>query len=602
MTVDVPTSHPGNPVSGDTSDHVVFESGLTSGSDPDADNTKVESSFTIDAKDGLDPVAPDTVTLSYKDNTGAAKTLTLTKAELEALGKTSQSITTQYGEMVLNGYSVDPDTGLITVSYTYTLNKAPNVVGDSASDVIGITVKDRDGDSNAFGSINIKIIDDIPVAVGQTGVALNEGGAAVGFVNGTWTTGTSNLLGNDKQGADGARVNTIKYIGTDGLEHESTAISASGSITVKTQYGSLTVHSDGNWSYTSDPSVAHGADPSKSDNFSYTLVDGDGDVSNWATQPIAVTDTAPKLGTPVNGTVDEDDLSAGTDPSAPGLSVSGSLAVTKGADAIDTKLSIDTAPKSLTSGGVAIEYDLSADGHTLIAYAGPGRDEADKVFTVTVTDPTGNPGYTFTLNGKLDHANANGENNKDLIFGFEAKETDNDGDKVNGSFTITVADDIPVITQNTGSTVKVEVDETALGVPSALATLGGPTGLFGINFGADGAAVSGSIVYALGLKDGETTGVASGLVDTATGSSVLLKLVNGEVVGYVSIGGVETPVFTLTVTDPSNGTVQLTQHRPIQHGDTNSHDDVLKVINDAIKDTLQKSTPCVPDVSHPRHH
>ncbi len=576
VTVSVPTNDTATTPDGINTDHVVFESGLNGGTSPSSANTEVVSSFTIDAKDGLDPNVAVTLTCG-------GQTLELTKAELEALGITHKQLTTQYGTLELTGYSQDPITGQITVDYTYTLTSAPNVSGTDTRDTITITAKDRDGDTNTAGSINIKVVDDAPQAIDQAGVTLAEGVVTVGnIVGSTWSAGTSNLLGNDKQGADGARVHQVEYTNAAGQTVTAT-ITAGTPLVLTTQYGTLTVNSDGSWKYISNPNAPHPANGDLQDGFRYTLIDNDGDVSNWAQQPITVTDTAPTLGTPVNGTVDEDDLAAGTDSSKESLSVSGSLAVTKGADAIDTKLSVDTAPAGLTSGGVPIVYGLSADGHTLTAYKGSVA-VGNEVFTVTVTDPTGasgSPGYTFTLQGQLDHAPGGMDNDQALSFGFEAKETDAaDGDKVNGSFTITVKDDIPVITQNTSGTQGVQVDETNL---SSLGTVGTSnlSGLFNVNLGADGAASSDAIVYALGLKGGASDNVDSGLKDTVSGAPVTLSISGDTIAGTVIINGVSHTVFTLKL-DPATGEVTLTQFRAMQHADKNNSDDVLSFAKDVI--------------------
>src|SRR3546814_12083846 len=77
-------------------------------------------------------------------------------------------------------------------------------------------------------------------------------------------------------------------------------------------------------------------------------------------------------------------------------------------------------------------------GHTLTATAGaaPGTP----VFTVTITDPTNSSaGYTFTLNGPLDH---DGTPSLGLNF-VGVTVTDSDGDSEHGSFTVTVMDDAP---------------------------------------------------------------------------------------------------------------------------------------------------------------
>src|SRR5690606_38390850 len=53
VTVTVPNNHTATTPDGDIADQVVFESGLAGGSNPDADDLKVDASFTLVALDGL---------------------------------------------------------------------------------------------------------------------------------------------------------------------------------------------------------------------------------------------------------------------------------------------------------------------------------------------------------------------------------------------------------------------------------------------------------------------------------------------------------------------------------------------------------------------
>src|SRR3546814_15185084 len=120
------------------------------------------------------------------------------------------------------------------------------------------------------------------------------------------------------------------------------------------------VHSNGDWSYTTVSSANHvkpANDASVEDDFSYTLIDGDGDISNVATQPITVTDTEPLVGpSPADGTVDEAGLPQGSgDPAVNKIEVSGSLDVTPGNDTIDTDFTTG-APGTKTTVGRFMAY------------------------------------------------------------------------------------------------------------------------------------------------------------------------------------------------------------------------------------------------------
>ncbi|MFH7588156.1 hypothetical protein, partial [Oceanimonas smirnovii] len=94
--------------------------------------------------------------MTYTDASGAQQTLSLSKAQVDALSTTSQTVTTQYGELVLNGVSQGSD-GTITIDYDYTLTNAPEVAGTDTNDSFTIAATDRDGDTNS-DSLTIKIV------------------------------------------------------------------------------------------------------------------------------------------------------------------------------------------------------------------------------------------------------------------------------------------------------------------------------------------------------------------------------------------------------------------------------------------------------------
>ena len=149
---------------------------------------------------------------------------------------------------------------------------------------------------------------------------------------------------------------------------------------------------------------------------------------------------------------------------------------------------------SLTSKGEAVTFSLNPDGTVLTGIAG-GRS----VVEISLSDD-GTGAFRVVLLDQLDHAPGNNENDIRLTFNYTA--TDSDGDAVNGSFTIGVDDDVPVVVASGTSTVD-EDDLTGVGHPGNNDVAPGDdlapgastsiTGSFGINFGADGPAASGAI-------------------------------------------------------------------------------------------------------------
>lgn len=422
-------------VAGGPEDIAVQESALPGGSGGGSDTAS--STFVLDAASDLDHV----IIGGAVSGSAVSGGTTVSLADLQNAATTPVDVTTQYGTLTITGY----DAGTGTISYTYALDDntedhaAPG--SDAAvSETIQIAAVDADGDTRVDRLI-VAVEDDAPeTPVDDTPVSVAEGGAAVGSAN-----GGANLLANDTLGADGGRVHEITYTDRSGAS-ASVVIPDGGDQTVETQYGELTVTSDGTWSYTPVASADHvqpGSDTELRDDFSYTTIDADGDVSpGSATQAITVTDTVPALGTPDDATIDEEHLATGSNPDALQREVSGSLDLTPGQDSVDVTLAAGNAPPAgLEAGGAPVQYTLSADGHTLTAHTG---DVSDPVFVVTLTNPTdASVGYTFELLRPLDHG---GAADLDLTFGVQVEDSDSDTDTA--GFTVTVVDDTPETTIN----------------------------------------------------------------------------------------------------------------------------------------------------------
>ncbi|WP_229861859.1 beta strand repeat-containing protein [Pseudodonghicola xiamenensis] len=466
---------------GDAADIIVEEAGLLGGTDAGSGSDRQNSTFVL----GVAPAALDGVTIGGSVADGALSGgTTVTLAQLEAAATTPVEMETVYGTLTITGY--DSVTG--TVSYTYALDgntedHSDSVANDTVSETILIASIDEDGDT-WVDHLVVGIVDDAPeTPQADTAVSVEEGGAAVGSAS-----GGDNLLANDALGADGGQVHQVTYTDRSG-DSATITLSEGGSETVETQYGELTVGANGSWSYTPLDAVDHdilaGDDLSLTDNFSYTTIDGDGDVSSGsATQIINVSDTVPELGTPDDATVDEANLAWGSDPDAEGLTQEGSLKLTPGQDSLDVQLTTDSAPVGLSSGGAALRYVLSSDGHTLTADTGVGTDP---VFVVTLTDPTkASAGYSFELLRPLDHG---GDASLDLTFGVEV--TDSDGDTDTASFTVGVVDDEPVAS----ITRTVDEDSEGFSVNTSADATSDNTGIDQGGTALAGTAVTGGIAY-----------------------------------------------------------------------------------------------------------
>ncbi|MGO4352362.1 DUF5801 repeats-in-toxin domain-containing protein [Rhizobium sp. RAF36] len=442
---------------------------------------------------------------------------------------------------------------------------------------------------------------DVDEEGGSAGTPLSgltsDGHAVTVTVNGLTITGTI-IVG------EGENAHTVTV-----FELKVTDIST-GAFTF-TQYGPLD-HPDLNQSGASDALRL---------NFTYTVTDKDGDAVT-GNASIDIRDDGPSInlgGASDDRTISEHDLLDGKVATG-----NVGLGVQWGADNgahRDLTFDAKNAPGGLTSHGLAIQYEISADGHTLTGYTvgeGEGAVRTD-VFVVTLDPTSAHGSYTFQLLTSIDHphtqAPAGGEGEPvllavdlqdsqiDLSFAVTAK--DADGDTVPTSFTVTVNDDVPTVSlASTETTVVTDEsvgrqaddaglvrslqlaqlfsgihdvghDPQTLGLPVAFAQSASAVVTPTISFGGDGAAVSGSVVYSLSVQDGADSGLK-----TTDGHEIYLFNENGFVVGrYDASGGEVTntgndpAAFALTIGE--DGKVSVVQYVSL-------HNDVAGDANDTV--------------------
>ena len=292
--------------------------------------------------------------------------------------------------------------------------------------------------------------------------------------------------------------------------------------------------------------------------FTYTVTDLDGD-SVTGSFSIDVMDDAPTFGEADAGAVDEDYLDNGnvdgeddidgfppkeeafrllevSEPSSGGTVATGSLGINWGADngnvggnagltgAADdrgvafTKATIDALnAKGLKSDGVTLQYDLSPDGTTIVAYK-PNDGEGEPVFTVTVSDIAANGSYKFNLLGNIDHPDTSTEDDIAIEFAFTVQ--DSDGDTASSSFTVTVNDDSPILVGD-AEAITLTVDEDD--IDTSTSTGSAPN---------DGDQTDGSFTGAPGVNTGgpanatSTTGSLLSLVSVGADENVTFSLIS----------------------------------------------------------------------------
>jgi T1SS-143 domain-containing protein len=369
---------------------------------------------------------------------------------------------------VVLGNPVQQPDGSYKTPYTFTLEKPLDNPG-TGKNITDIPVKfvatDTDGDK-AVGTLPLKVVDDVPVAVDDAKAM------------GTSSVATGNIITNDSFGADGAapnapKVNTITYNG-----QTKTFDGPDSVVSFTTPKGVLEIKGDGSYTFTRNADLGE-----LNETFTYTIKDKDGDVSN-AKLTITGNDNPVTIITP-----DPQDPSAGgngailkeADLLIPGTDSVTKDIIFKAPDGVESiKLTTDGLP-ALQSGGQPVTYTLSPDGKTLTGSAG-----GQTVFTVVLGNPVQQPDgsyktpYTFTLLKPLDNP-GEGRNITDIPVKFVA--TDTDGDKAVGTLPLKVVDDVPVAVD----------DAKAMGTDSVA------TGniIANDNFGADGAAPNASKVNSI---------------------------------------------------------------------------------------------------------
>jgi len=242
-------------------DCAVEESGLVAGNPADH---QVSSSLGIWAADGLSTLSIGGTSIDVSGWSGSQPL--------------NISIPTAYGTLELTGYDFFGP-GDLEISYTYTLldNQDHSAGDDSVIDSIAIVAEDIDGDSAAdlpFNdtTIDIQIVDDAPTAEDDEADNIEFPSDEAGIIF------SGNILTNDTEGADGARINSITYEDENNVTKTISFPDGapSVSITDHIEPGTLTILSDGDWVYESIDNWGSAID----NFFSYEIIDGDNDTAS----------------------------------------------------------------------------------------------------------------------------------------------------------------------------------------------------------------------------------------------------------------------------------------------------------------------------------
>ncbi|WP_442778550.1 VCBS domain-containing protein [Cobetia sp. L2A1] len=255
--------------------------------------TTITDTFTVDADTGI-----ATVTVDGQDITNASTT--------------PVKIVSGEGTLTITGY--DADTGTVSYSYVEDGTAADHSAGDdSVIDSFTVVVTDVTG-ATATDSFDVTILDTAPTAYDDTyTIREDDTSTSGGPVISTNVISSVVGGGQDTLGADAVTITQL-----DGIS----LVDNGGSVTVDGAYGSLTINTNGSFSYDLDDvrAQALGAGDLAKEEFEYTITDADGDsdvavitinVQGLNDKPVAY-DDGPILveeDTPVNGNVltnDED--------------------------------------------------------------------------------------------------------------------------------------------------------------------------------------------------------------------------------------------------------------------------------------------------------
>lgn len=324
---------------------------------------------------------------------------------------------------VVFSISVDGN-GTVTLTQYAAINHGSGDLASLADSLIQLTasanVTDGDGDGGSGSKTinigaNLHFQDTMPSAGSNNTVKLDDETAvhtyATQNAGGTGDVPASNTTGTLAHtfGADGAGSVLLQSATLPANEGFSQVVTNGGKTltiyqeqnghTVAVVQVSLTDSTSGNYTVTELNPIFQLTHSTTEDNVQFTVnyqvTDGDSDAAPGSLL-ISVNDDTPTLGAIESITVSDNAIHTGT------------IAFSAGADGVGTGVLSGTPPANLTSGGQAVHYWVSADGHTLIGYTGSapsGSDQPDpshQVFVLTLN--ANDQGYSYQQIQEFDNA------------------------------------------------------------------------------------------------------------------------------------------------------------------------------------------------------
>ncbi|WP_135443267.1 retention module-containing protein [Vibrio tasmaniensis] len=451
----------------------------------------------------------------------------------------------------------NPEVPVFTISfststvgeYTFTLLEAlDHADGQAKNDLIfelPVYAVDRDGDDSLMSPLKVTVSDDVQGMQNQT-LSITEPTVA-DLAAGVVTTGTVDVMPN--QSADGATITQFTYDNNVYTLVQGTT----GEQVFPVAEGKLYITLEGDVRFEPNRNLNHsGGDIVKT--ITVMSEDKDGDEVT-STVTLTISDGAP----PVIDNIPpvalaEANLLDGTSPSIT-VTQTGTMTFTSGSDDVN-HFRIDTAQFNTTgdlkSDGLVVklkEDPLNSDNY--IGFVENGGVQTD-IFTITF-DSLVLGQYTFTLLEELDHLPVQGNNVQIFTLPVIAVDQDNT-DSVIKPLTVTITDDVPVITDTTVASTFV-VDEDDLGSVVAQAT-----GSFVTTEGADQVEVY-ELRNVATLETTLTSGNEAISITEVTGAANTTTYQGATTSG--------TPIFTLAL--GNDGSYTFTLLGPLNHA-TGSND------------------------------
>ncbi|MEC7941300.1 MAG: retention module-containing protein [Pseudomonadota bacterium] len=429
--------------------------------------------------------------------------------------------------------------------YTFTLLEAidhtPIQGNNDLTFNLPVYAVDSDGDDSLMSPLAVTITDDIQVMV--DGALSIEEPTVADLATGTPTTTTVNIL--DQKGADGTTITQINY-------DNGTVFTLDQSETGEQKFvvaeGSLYITLQGNVRFEPNRDLNHsGGDIVKS--IVVSSSDSDSDVVT-STVTLTITDgDVPIINVIPGVSLSEVDLADGSAPTGNPVSMTQVITYTERSDDV-SHFRIDPAQfntsGALKSDGLVVQLkEDPANSGTYIGFVESGGVQTD-IFTITFSSLVLGE-YTFTLLEELDHLPVQGNNDQVFTLPVIAVDQDNT-DSVMKLLTVTITDDVPVITDTTVTSTFL-VDEDDLGSVVSQAT-----GAFVTTEGADQVEVY-ELRNISALEATLTSGTETISITEVTGAA--------NTTTYQGTTTSGTPIFTLALAN--DGSYTFTLLGPLNH-------------------------------------